>query len=195
MSDNQPTPARAGSVLMETVLAIPVLLTLLGGVMWIGQLQLNRSRLLAADRYVVWNAANRHRSGVPDAGTAATLRNDLQQQPHRPGSAVDPDADWNLVRFDREAGGGAFAHWLTAEVQLMLSAPAPVHAMLLATDIQQGRPPPPEDETGALFSSEHFPRILARSPDYGGTRYNAPTQDGILTLDSGAVSGEGWYAP
>lgn len=195
MHAHQSRCGRSGSVLMETMLAIPVLLTLLGGVLWIGQLQLNRSRLLAADRYVVWNAANRHRSGVPDAGTAATLRDDLQQQPHRPGNAVDPDADWNLVRFDREAGAGAFAHWLTAEVQLILAAPAPVHAMLLATDIQQGRPPPPEDETGALFSSEHFPRILARSPDYGGTRYNAPSQDADLQLDWGAVKGEGWYVP
>ncbi len=63
---------------METILVIPVLLVLLGGVLWLGHIQINRARLLVADRYAAWNLANRHR--VPPAGQTdlSTVRANLE---------------------------------------------------------------------------------------------------------------------
>jgi len=49
-----------GSVLLETVIAIPLLVLLVGGIMWIGQLMHDKQKLVVADRYVAWNAGNRH---------------------------------------------------------------------------------------------------------------------------------------
>jgi len=53
--------SRKGSILLETILVIPVLVVLLGGVFWIGELMLSKTKLLMADRYAAWNAGNRHR--------------------------------------------------------------------------------------------------------------------------------------
>lgn len=60
MSDHR-NRSRCGSVLLETVLAIPLYLILLGGTMWIGELMLAKVKLVVADRYATWNGGNRHR--------------------------------------------------------------------------------------------------------------------------------------
>jgi hypothetical protein len=60
---------RDGSVLMETVIAIPLFMILLGGIMWIGDLMVTRQKLLISDRYAVWNAGCRYNPGGWDAGT------------------------------------------------------------------------------------------------------------------------------
>ncbi|MFH0907368.1 MAG: TadE family protein [bacterium] len=52
--------AENGAVLMETVIAIPIFLLLIGATVWLGDLSLNRQRLLMADRYAAWNKGNRH---------------------------------------------------------------------------------------------------------------------------------------
>ena len=48
--------------MLETLLVIPLYLVLIGGTLWIGDLILSRQRLVGADRYGAWNAANRHRN-------------------------------------------------------------------------------------------------------------------------------------
>ena len=57
--------ANAGSVMLETVIAIPLFMVLIGGTMWIGDLILAKQRLVIADRYAAWNVGNRHRT-TPD---------------------------------------------------------------------------------------------------------------------------------
>ena len=49
-----------GSVLMETILVIPLYIAFLSGIFMLGDLGLGRSRLNAADRFAVWLAGNRH---------------------------------------------------------------------------------------------------------------------------------------
>ena len=49
-----------GSVLMETVLVIPLYIAFLSGICLLGDLVLGRSRLTAGDRLAVWNAGCRH---------------------------------------------------------------------------------------------------------------------------------------
>ena len=50
-----------GSILLETLLVLPLYLVVLGGMFWIGDIKLARQKLVAADRYAAWNAGNRHR--------------------------------------------------------------------------------------------------------------------------------------
>ena len=45
---------------METVIAIPIFLLLIGATIWLGDLSLDRQRLLMSDRYAAWNKGNRH---------------------------------------------------------------------------------------------------------------------------------------
>ena len=54
---------------METVIAIPLFMILLGGIMWIGDLMVTRQQLLIANRYVVWNYGCRYNPGGYDAAT------------------------------------------------------------------------------------------------------------------------------
>jgi hypothetical protein len=44
---------------METVIAIPIFLVVIGGTLWLGDLSFNRNQSLIADRYVAWNKGNR----------------------------------------------------------------------------------------------------------------------------------------
>ncbi len=64
-----------GSVLMETVLAIPLFLVLIGGIFWLGELMLAKHQLTAADRFAAWNAGNRHLGTT--SGIQAKLQNEL----------------------------------------------------------------------------------------------------------------------
>ena len=50
----------AGSVLLETILVIPLYMVLIGGIMWLGDLILARERLVISDRYAAWNIGNRN---------------------------------------------------------------------------------------------------------------------------------------
>ena len=55
---------------METVIALPLYLLLIGGIMWEGQLIFDKQKMVVADRYAAWNLGNRWRSaewnGNPD---------------------------------------------------------------------------------------------------------------------------------
>ena len=65
---------RSGAVLMETVIAIPLFMVMLGGIFWIGELTVARQKLLLADRYLAWNKGMRYDDrGQTDAGTVGRL--------------------------------------------------------------------------------------------------------------------------
>ena len=49
-----------GSVLMETVLVIPLYIAFLSGIFLLGDLELGRNHLTAADRFGVWLSGTRH---------------------------------------------------------------------------------------------------------------------------------------
>jgi len=53
--------SRTGSILLETLIVIPLYLLLLGGMLWLANIILAREKLVVADRYAAWNAGNRHR--------------------------------------------------------------------------------------------------------------------------------------
>lgn len=68
---------RRGAVLLEAVLAIPLLMVLIGGILWVGDLSLARQRLVVADRYAAWNGGNRFRN---EAGNAPDIQAEVQQR-------------------------------------------------------------------------------------------------------------------
>lgn len=49
---------------METVIAIPLFMLLIGGTIWIGQLSYDKQKLVITDRYVAWNVGDRHPLGA-----------------------------------------------------------------------------------------------------------------------------------
>ena len=51
---------RRGSVLMETILVIPLYIAFFSGIYLLGDLELGRNRLAAADRFAVWLAGSRY---------------------------------------------------------------------------------------------------------------------------------------
>ncbi len=50
---------QGGAILMELVIAIPLFVVLLGGMMWLGDLALAKHKLVSADRLAAWNRGNR----------------------------------------------------------------------------------------------------------------------------------------
>lgn len=62
---------RRGSVLLETVLVIPLYIAFFSGICMLGELAYSRVRLASADRYAVWLAGTRHEARDDD-----DIRND-----------------------------------------------------------------------------------------------------------------------
>jgi len=95
----------AGSVLMETVIVIPLYMILLGGIFWIGDLIVTRQQLVIAERYVAWNTGLRYDDkGKTDAETIHRLFfADADGTPnpwHKPTAGdgtVDKTFDWSHV--------------------------------------------------------------------------------------------------
>ena len=92
-----------GSILMETVIAIPLYMIMLGGIFWIGDLIVTRQQLVIADRYVAWNKGMRHDDkGQTDAGTVHRLlfadADGAPSQYHKPTAGdgkIDAVYDWS----------------------------------------------------------------------------------------------------
>lgn len=103
--DEKRRRTRAGSVLLETVIAIPLYMILLGGIFWIGDLMVTRQQLVIADRYVAWNKGLRYDDrGQIDAGTVHRLffaeANGSPSQYHTPKTSdgkIDKTCDWSHV--------------------------------------------------------------------------------------------------
>ena len=113
-----------GTVLMEAIIAIPLLLLLIGGILWIGQLIYDRQKLVIADRYVAWNSGNRH---------GATW-GDVQQQFFSP-SSYDTSSvrHWPLAQTN-------WWHFMHGEVSLVAQMPPWTRGPLAAFDNMRGQP-------------------------------------------------------
>lgn len=62
-----------GSILMETVLVIPLYLVLLSGIFWVGDVALLRSKSTFFDRFAAWSGGNRH-----DSGSSSSIKSALE---------------------------------------------------------------------------------------------------------------------
>lgn len=63
-----------GSILMETVLVIPLYLVVLSGIFWVGDLALLRSKSTFFDRFAAWSSGNRFANA-----SQSGIKNDLEQ--------------------------------------------------------------------------------------------------------------------
>lgn len=108
---------RRGSVLMETVIAIPIFLVTIGATIWMGELNLDRQRLLTADRFAAWNAGNRH-------GGLETSPQSVWQRVFN----KDADVDVKQVRVREKSGG--WYNQVTATTRARIRMPAWTHGMI-----------------------------------------------------------------
>lgn len=99
------TGSRRGSVLLETVIAIPLFMIMLGGIFWIGDLMVTRQQLVVADRYMAWNKGLRYDDrGQTDPATVHRLffaeANGAPSRYHQPkicDAKIDKTYDWSHV--------------------------------------------------------------------------------------------------
>ena len=188
---------------METILVIPVLLVVLGGVLWLGQLQINRARLLVADRHMAWNLANRHRFRNPSSSGAAGLRSDLQRSGIFAGDWGEIEQEV-LTASTNVLQSYGFTHDAEGLVTLKVTAPKMVSSMFSATSIMN-----PESGVASELSvprlhslTNHF--VVARRTNElyvadGGTRFIVPVPGDAysegkeeLRLDYESVTNEPW---
>jgi len=115
-----------GAVLMETVIAIPLYLIMLGGIFWIGDLTLTRQQLVVADRYVAWNRGLRYadKGAVDTDGVHQLLFSDrfgIPSPDHVPTAsqaAIDADRDWSHVASGQVAMRVTMPDWVQSMVNL-----------------------------------------------------------------------------
>ena len=122
--------SEAGTVLLETVLVIPLFMIMLGGIFWIGDLAVTRQQLLIADRYVAWNKGLRYDDrGQTGAGILHQLffsdKEGIPSADHQPSvdsAEIQAVYDWSQV-----ANG---------QVGMKVRMPDWVHTMINAANIQ-----------------------------------------------------------
>jgi len=133
---------RRGSILLETVLVIPLYMILLGGIFWLGDLILARQQLVTADRYVAWNKGMRHDDrGKTDAGTVHRLffadADGAPSRYHRPTAAdgrIDEVFDWS--------------HKASGQVRLDMRMPEWTRYLFNAGEVMFGSGVPLEEAQG-----------------------------------------------
>ena len=106
---------RQGSVLMETVLVIPLYLVLLSGVFWLGDLSLLRAKTTFFDRLAAWSSGNRHEK---NSGSPAEQ---LEQDFLNPAQVGKQEVE--SVRTDSAASGDAWSRIAGATVKAALEPP------------------------------------------------------------------------
>ena len=126
--------AEQGSVLMETVIALPIFMALIGGIMWSGQLIYEKQKLLVADRYVAWNYGNRFAKNYNDVPAkffdqstsdtvASTQTKELKSSPwwHEVQGSVEVDPkmpDWTRGWFYGNPANSAEADKMPTSLKL-----------------------------------------------------------------------------
>lgn len=153
-----------GSLLMETVLVIPLYLVLIGGIFWLGELMLAKQKLVIADRYAAWNLGNRHRSGV----SPQTIQNELQQSLFPSDRVGQQSID---AVTTRQAGENSdWSGPVGATVKLKVAMPSWTKGWLkLASVLWGGKMP---DETVDLVGrdiDDELHHVLLRRTKYGMT--------------------------
>lgn len=106
---------RQGSVLMETVLVIPLYLVLLSGVFWLGDLSLLRAKVTFFDRLAAWSSGNRH------DGNSGGLSEQLKQDFLNPAQVGKQEVE--SVRADSSSSGDAWSRIAGATVEAALEPP------------------------------------------------------------------------
>jgi hypothetical protein len=183
---------RRGAVLMETVLAIPLFLIFLGGVMWVGDLLVTRQQLVIADRFVAWNHGLRYPDREKtDAGTVHrhffTEANGALSQYHRPSSSdarIDETFDWS--------------HAASGQVRLQMRMPAWVRSMFNAGQVFYGSGVPLEQANNLFGRDKEDQRhvVVMRTreeakPDYIRNRYGV-AKSAEVAGQWEAISNEAW---
>ena len=91
-AEKRQTPGRtdaAGSVLLETILVIPLYIAFLSGIFLLGELELGRNHLIAADRFGVWLSGTRHVEMESDEVKAETSKALFPEEQFAEGTEVE----------------------------------------------------------------------------------------------------------
>ncbi len=104
---------------METVIAIPIFLVLIGGTLWLGDLNLARQRLLVADRYAAWNEGNRH-------GGASATEFDIWKK------LFNKESDQDIKKIKIKAKSSGWYTQVSAMTRAKITMPDWTHGMINA---------------------------------------------------------------
>ena len=163
---------REGSIMMETVIAIPLYFILLGGIMWIGDLMIARTKLVIADRYAVWNYGCRYEPGGYSGGMIHSRFFDASEFKQVSGVTTEKtEYDWS-----QKASG---------EVRLQMRMPDWTRFMFNAGSVMYDTGVPEEQVQlrGRSLGGGHTVVMRTKreaQPDYIRNRYGIP--------ESGAVA-------
>ena len=120
---------------MEAVIALPLFMLLIGGILWLGQLSSDRQKLVVADRYVAWNYGNRHGATFADSQTRF----------------FDKTSQFDKVKqtFTGKAkSDGQWWRYVCGAVTLTAEMPSWTHGWISADAIMKGRSSVLRTQTG-----------------------------------------------
>jgi len=178
--NNRRARGTEGSVLVETVLAIPLYMILLCGILWIGDLIVTRQQLVIADRYVAWNKGLRYGDrGQTDVGTVHRLffadAAGVPSAYHRPTASdgrIDQVYDWShkvsgQVRLDMRMP--EWTRYLFNAGQVMYDSGVPLEQALA----MQGRDKPDQRHVVLMRTREEA------EPGYIRNRYGVDNSERV----------------
>ena len=143
---------RRGSVLMETVIAIPIFLVTIGATIWMGELNLDRQRLLVADRFAAWNEGNRH--GGRDTSPSSVWNHSFNR-----------DADVDVKQVKVKAKNGGWYRQVSATTRAKIRMPAWTHGMIHYGDTEWNGKDLPKTDTMTGRNGSHLVVMRGGSHD------------------------------
>ena len=191
----------SGSILMETVLIIPLYLVALSGIFWVGDLALLRSKSTFFDRVSAWCSGNRH-----DEKSSSSIQNDLKQNFLEASKVGDQQVDY--VRLRPKASGQAWSFIAGASVTVSAEPPVwtqswyKVGLLMMESPDQElkkrsFRSREVESEwmhqtlmrTSDKYRDSVTPKQLAEKMEWLNRVYGSPWPDSWTQVNSPSVSG------
>lgn len=189
-----------GSILMETVLVIPLYLVVLSGIFWVGDLALLRSKSTFFDRFAAWSSGNRF-ANASQSGIQSNLeQNFLQasqvgdQKVDRVNTATRSSSVWSAI-----AGGAATVSveppvwtqgWRRAGVTMMESDAAELQrTSLRSREVEDSFLHRALMRTDDTYRDKAKPRALAEKMEWLTRVYMAQWPTEWIKEMSPAVSG------
>ncbi|MBT5604900.1 MAG: hypothetical protein HN742_12545 [Lentisphaerae bacterium] len=108
---HSPRRGESGSVLLETVVIMPLYMLLIGCAMWFGELALVKQRLTVADRYAAWSLGNRHRES---SALMQAIKDEVAEQFTPESDALDLETAVSLSTGDRSLWGCDYSAGVSA---------------------------------------------------------------------------------
>jgi hypothetical protein len=172
-----------GSIMLEAVIALPIYMTLIGGIQWMGEVTLVRQKAHIAERYIAWNQGNRHNT------SAQVSPSELQSS-----ALFQGVMDLNLtIPEQSKTQHGEYKQYAKGKVEMDLAPIAVVQGFFNSSAFVDRNATPLSSFRVNVFGAADGHSVLSRSGEESDVRYELGDVNFEVEIDWKDVMDDPWW--